>query len=74
MTYSAAGHELNASESSVSIKVLSNINTHDTSMYRSVDKNIVTREVQWLPIRLAMQGTWVWSLVRELRSHMLLSN
>jgi len=27
--------------------------------------------VQWLRIRLAMQGTWVQSLVRELRSHML---
>ena len=26
--------------------------------------------VQWLRIRLAMQGTQVWSLVRELRSHM----
>lgn len=59
MTYSAAGHELNASESSASIKVSSNINTHDTSMYRSVDKNIVTRGVQWLTIHLAIQGTWV---------------
>ena len=27
-------------------------------------------EVQWLKIRLAMQGTLVWSLVGELRSHM----
>ena len=26
--------------------------------------------VQWLIIQLDMQGTWVWSLVRELRSHM----
>ena len=25
--------------------------------------------VQWLRIRLAMQGTWVQSLVGELRSH-----
>ena len=25
--------------------------------------------IQWLRIRLAIQGTWVWSLVRELRSH-----
>ena len=25
---------------------------------------------QWLRICLSMQGTWVWSLVRELRSHM----
>ena len=30
-----------------------------------------TLVVQWLRIRLAMQGTWVQSLVRELRSHML---
>ena len=30
--------------------------------------------VQWLRICLAMQGTWVWSLVRELRSHMPRSN
>ena len=59
MAYSAAGHELNARESSVSIKLLSNINTYDTSMFRSVDKNIVTRVVQWLTIHLAMQGTWV---------------
>ena len=29
---------------------------------------------QWLRICLAMQGTWVQSLVRELRSHMLRSN
>ena len=28
-----------------------------------------TPVVQWLRIRLAMQGTWVWSLVGELRSH-----
>ena len=26
--------------------------------------------VQWLRIHLPMQGTWVPSLVRELRSHM----
>ena len=26
--------------------------------------------VQWLRVHLAMQGPWVWSLVRELRSHM----
>ena len=26
--------------------------------------------VQWLRICLAMQGTWIWSLVGELRSHM----
>ena len=26
--------------------------------------------VQWLRIYLVMQGTWVQSLVRELRSHM----
>ena len=26
--------------------------------------------VQWLRTCLSMQGTWVWSLVRELRSHM----
>ena len=26
--------------------------------------------VQWLRIHLVMQGTWVWSLVGELRSHM----
>ena len=26
--------------------------------------------IQWLRICLPMQGTWVWSLVRELRSHM----
>ena len=26
--------------------------------------------VQWLRIRLPVPGTWVWSLVRELRSHM----
>ena len=25
--------------------------------------------VQWIRIRLPMQGTWVQSLVRELRSH-----
>ena len=74
VAYSAAGHELNASESSVSIKLLSNINTYDTSMFRTMDKNIVTRVVQWLTIHLAMQGTWVWSLVTELRSHRLLSN
>ena len=30
--------------------------------------------VQWLRISLAMQGTWVWSLVGELRFHMLRSN
>ena len=30
--------------------------------------------VQWLGIRLAMQGTWVQSLVEELRSHMLQGN
>ena len=30
--------------------------------------------VQWLRIHLAMQGTQVRSLVRELRSHMLRSN
>ena len=30
--------------------------------------------VQWLRALLAMQGTWVWSLVRELRSHMLQGN
>ena len=29
--------------------------------------------VQGLRIRLSMQGMWVWSLVRELRSHMLWS-
>ena len=27
--------------------------------------------VQWLGTRLAMQGIWVQSLLRELRSHML---
>ena len=26
--------------------------------------------IQWLRIRLARQGTWVWSLLRELRSRM----
>ena len=30
--------------------------------------------VQWLRVSLAMQGTWVQSLVRELRSHMPWSN
>ena len=30
--------------------------------------------VQGLRTLLAMQGTWVWSLVRELRSHMLQGN
>ena len=30
--------------------------------------------VQWLRICLAMQGTQVWSLVGELRSHRLRSN
>ena len=35
---------------------------------RSQETSLV---VQWLRIRLAMQGTWVQSLVRELRSHML---
>ena len=30
--------------------------------------------VQWLRICLPMQGTWVWSLIRELRSHMLWGN
>ena len=30
--------------------------------------------VQWLSIRLAMQGTWVQSLAGELRSHMPWSN
>ena len=30
--------------------------------------------VQWLSICLPMQGTWVRSLVRELRSHMLWGN
>ena len=30
--------------------------------------------VQWLRICLAMQGMWVWSLVRELRYHMSRSN
>ena len=30
--------------------------------------------VHWLRVYLAMQGTQVWSLVRELRSHMLWSN
>ena len=30
--------------------------------------------VQWLRIQLAMQGTWVQSLVREVRSHMLWGN
>ena len=27
--------------------------------------------VQWLTIHLPVQGMWVWSLVRELKSHML---
>ena len=27
-------------------------------------------EVQWLGLGLPMQGAWVWSLVREVRSHM----
>ena len=34
---------------------------------------LITRDflvVQWLRIRLPMQGTWVRSLVRELRCHM----
>ena len=26
--------------------------------------------VQWLRIHLSMQATWVWSLIRELRSHL----
>ena len=30
--------------------------------------------VQWLKICLPVQGTWVWSLVRELRAHTLCSN
>ena len=30
--------------------------------------------VQWLRIRFPMQGTWVRSLVGELRSHMLRGN
>ena len=30
--------------------------------------------VQWLRIPITMQGTWVRSLVRELRSHMLWGN
>ena len=30
--------------------------------------------VQWLRIRLPMQGTWVPSLVGELRSHILWGN
>ena len=30
--------------------------------------------IQWLRIHLAMQGRWVWSLVRELRSHIPQSN
>ena len=32
-----------------------------------------TLVVQWLRIYLQMQGTWVSSLVRELRSHVQLS-
>ena len=30
--------------------------------------------VQWLRIHLSKQGTWVWSLVREVRSHRLQGN
>ena len=30
--------------------------------------------VQWLRICVPMQGTWIWSLVGELRSHMLWDN
>ena len=30
--------------------------------------------VQWIQVHLPMQGTWVWSLVGELRSHMLWGN
>ena len=30
--------------------------------------------VQWLKICLAIKGMWVWSLVRELRSHVLWSS
>ena len=30
--------------------------------------------VQWLRIRLLMQRTWIWSLIRELRSHVLQDN
>ena len=30
--------------------------------------------VQWIKVHLPMQGTWVWSLVGELRSHMLWGN
>ena len=39
----------------------------------TVIKNLpkgTTLVVQWLRICLPMQGTWVQSLVRELRSHM----
>ena len=31
----------------------------------------ISLDVQWLRICLPMQGTWVWSLVGELRAHML---
>ena len=38
--------------------------------YQNLDYLGVSLMVQWLRICLAIQGTWVRSLVRELRSHM----
>lgn len=44
----------------------------DFTFWRAEDSKLVDETsfvVQWLRICLLMQGTWVWSLVRELRSH-----
>ena len=47
------------------------------NIWRRVSKRIQSRTslvVKWLRIHLAFQGTWVRSLVGELRSHMPQSN
>ena len=49
------------------------INKHGECMYYSLkfQKSGTSLAIQWLRILLPMQGTWVRSLVGELRSHML---
>jgi len=46
-----------------------------TENYKTLKKEIgISLVVWWLRIHLAMQGLWVLSLVRELRSHILSGN
>ena len=54
--------------------MLLNIMSHGRNQVQNLKKFGTSLVVQRLRICLAMQGTWVWSLVKDVRSHMLHKN